>query len=954
MDKEAAKEKVAQLVERFRAAEQSGAVKKYTESDTKKNLIEPLFGALGWPIDTDEVRMEETISGDRVDYGFYIDGRIQFYLEAKAVKADLSEEKFAHQAIKYSWNKGVAWAVLTDFEEVKIFNAQDINASLASKRFKTIRWNEYVERFDELWLLSRAAWHEKLLDAEAEKSGKKLERVSVTAKLYEDLNKARTRLSEAFLTWNKELRANPELLDEGVQKVLDRIIFIRVAEDRGIEKPTLRPLVREWYANWYDRQKRDKYLYQSMEEKFRELDGIYNSGIFERHPSDEWLDEKNSLQDIVEDLYGKEGYYEYDFKVIPADILGTVYEQYLGHKLAKAQKGDLFGTEDLKLSKDSRKRKEQGIYYTPRFIVDYIVENALGPVLAECRDVTDLQKIKVLDPACGSGSFLIGALELIYKRYEALHTNMNSAHERQYVKLQILTNNLYGVDLDEQAVEIARLNLLVAALEDRTKMPDLDNIRVGNSLVSGTDEELKRRFGKDWQDKKPFNWQQEYPEVFKQGGFDVIIGNPPYIKEFVNKSAFDGLHESPYYQGKMDLWTMFACVAIDLLKENGVMSFIAPNNWVTNAGASILRDKILTEGELRQFIDFGDYKVFDQAGIQTMIYIFQKKKPQPSYKVEYMRIADKSLAEEKLAVDISKGRQKIEIEPAKLIGKNISFSGAESASIFDKLEAKGNFQLTDKEVGQGIVAAPDKYFLENNPANYSKREREFLKPFYTSAGKYKGGESVNHIFYISEKNFAGEHLSSYPSIEKHFKPFKNQLQEAKEKYGTPEKPYFYLHRERNESFFKAGPKIVCGVRVAFPSFFYTDDAYYGSRALNFIRTERVDLKYLTGILNSRITFFWLKNKGKQLGDLLQVDKGPLLEVPIHIGDKEQQKLVITLVDKMLDLNKNLTEETRDSEKWKKIRTEIERTDKEIDQKIYELYGLTDEEIKTVETGTGLM
>src|SRR3989338_8338904 len=377
---EAAKQKIEQLVGRFRDAEQAGRLKTYTEEQTKKDFILPLFEALGWDVYGSDVSAEETISGDRVDYGFYIDGRIQFYLEAKPFRADLSSEKFANQAVKYSWNRGVAWAVLTDFEEVKIFNAQDIKASLASKRFKTIRWDEYIDRFDELWLLSKAAWQEKLLDAEAEKSGKKLEKISVTAKLYEDLNEARALLSEAFLTWNPTLRSNPTLLDEGVQKVLDRIIFIRVAEDRGIEEATLRPLARDWAANWYDRQKRDKHLYQSMAEKFRELDGIYNSNIFAPHPSDHWVDEKNSLQDIAEKFYGKEGYYEYDFKAMPADVLGTVYEQYLGHKLAKAEKGGL----GMDVAKDARKRKEQGIYYTPRFIVDYIVENALGPVLAKC------------------------------------------------------------------------------------------------------------------------------------------------------------------------------------------------------------------------------------------------------------------------------------------------------------------------------------------------------------------------------------------------------------------------------------------------------------------------------------------------------------------------------------------------------------------------------------------
>jgi adenine-specific DNA-methyltransferase len=941
MVKEAAKRNVENLVEKFRQAEQAETLKRLSEEDTKKNFIMPLFRALGWDVDGREVSAEENIVGKRVDYGFYIDGHIQFYLEAKAAKEDTEQEKFANQAISYSWNKGTTWAVLTNFKLLEIFNAEDATAPISAKRFKSISWEEYVERFDELWLLSREACGQKLLDTEAEKVGKKLKRVSVTAKLVEDLNDARDLLSRMFVAWNPKLASDPVLLDEGVQRVLDRIIFIRVAEDRGIEDPTLQPLVRAWEADW-EAGRRDKLLYQAMEEKFRELDGIYNSNIFAPHASDSWEERKNIVRDIIEKFYGKYGYYTYDFKAIPADILGTVYEQYLGHKLSQAETRNLLGEANVSVAKDARKRKEQGIYYTPRFIVDYIVEQALGPVLAKCDSIADLQKIKVLDPACGSGSFLIKALELIYKRYQELGS------AGQYVKLQILTNNLYGVDLDEQAVEIARLNLLLAALEERMKMPNLDHFKNGNSLISGTDEELEKRFGKDWRDKKPFNWEKEFPDVFDQGGFDVIIGNPPYIKEFVNKSAFDGLHDSPYYQGKMDLWTLFACISIDLLKDGGVMSFIAPNNWVSNAGASIFRDKILADGQLRMFVDFGDYKVFEQAGIQTMIYVFEKEKPKPKYSVEYLRIADKNISEEKLAVAISKEKQKIEIEPAKLIGKNIVFSGAESSSIFDKLESKRNFELTDKEVGQGIVAAPDKYFLENDLTNYSEREREFLKPFFTSAGKYKGGESENHIFYISEKNFGDKKLTEYPNIKKHFEPFKKQLTEAKEKYETPEKPYFYLHRERNEDFFKSGPKIVCGVRVAFPSFFYTEKVYYGSRALNFIKTDRVNLKYLTAILNSKLTFFWLKNKGKQLGDLLQVDKGPLLEIPIRVGGKGQQKPIIALVDKMLDLNKKLAEETKDSEKWKKIKTDIERTDKEIDEEVYRLYGLNDEEIKTIE------
>ncbi|MEK7169492.1 MAG: N-6 DNA methylase [Patescibacteria group bacterium] len=732
--------------------------------------------------------------------------------------------------------------------------------------------------------------------------------------------------------WNSKIA--PQFLDEGVQKLLDRLIFLRVAEDRGIEPPTLIPLLREWKNR---KDQNEVPLYKHMVDKFRELDKTYNSNLFSEHPFEEWEEYGDATEKVIQILYGKPGYYEYDFKAMPADVLGTVYENYLGYKLSQSKKG-------VEVHKDAKKRKEQGIYYTPHFIVEYIVKNALGPVLEKCNTIEDLKKIKVLDPACGSGSFLVQALELINEKYKKM-----GAPGNVFTKIQILLQNIYGIDLDEQAVEIARLNLLVSALDERQKLPSLDkNIKNGNSLISGTDAELKKHFGANFRDKKPFNWEEEFPEVFKQGGFDVIIGNPPYIKEFVNKEAFNGLHDSPYYQGKMDIWTMFACISIDLLKDGGILSFIAPNNWVSNAGASIFRDKILKDGELKSFIDFGDYKVFEQAGIQTMIFAFEKRKPYEKYKIDYLKIYDKNVAEDKLGASLFGGKTKIEIEPKKLIGENLIFATQESSPIFDKLENKKNFVLEDKEVGQGIVAAPDKYFLEKTKNSYSKDEQKFLRNFYTASGRYKSGESENYIFYICDKNFKGKDIKDYPNIEKYFKPNEKILREAKIKYGTPDKPYFYLHRERDERFFNSGSKIVCGVRVKYPSFYYTEEPYYGSRALNFIKTDRINLKYLTGILNSKISYFWLKNRGKQLGDLLQIDKGPLLDIPICIGDKEQQKRTIDLVDKMTLLSKEFYSAEENSNEWERLKSEIGRTDKKIDEDVYKLYGLTEEEIKTVE------
>jgi len=910
MQKEA-KEKIKKLIEKYEEAKTSGRLKLYSEEETKKGFIEPLFEILGWDISNKkEVSLEESISSQRVDYGFYLNDRIKFYLEAKKFSVDLYSEDCANQAVRYSFNKGAVWAVLTNFETLIIFNAQDIERKLTDKKLLTIHYNEYADKFDKLWLLSKEAFEKDSLDKYGEEVGKKIEKVPISSLLYKDLQQCREILIKDLSQWNKNISSDD--LDEGVQKILDRLLFIRVAEDRGVEPATLIPMAREYYS----RKDQKETLYQTMIEKFRELDAFYNSNLFSKHPFEDWEEFSGATAKVINILYGKDGYYEYDFKAMPSDVLGAVYENYLSHRLSKSKKGTT-------VSKDAGKRKEQGIYYTPSYIVDYIVKNALGPVLDKCRSIRDIKKIKVLDPACGSGSFLVKAVDIIADKYKGF-----GYKDEELLKRQIIDENIYGVDLDTQAVEITRLNLLINALSERTKFSPLKNIKNGNSLT--------------------FDWQDEFPEVFKQGGFDVVIGNPPYIKEFVSKDAFDELHSNPYYQGKMDIWTMFACMSIDLLKENGLLGFIAPNNWVTNAGASIFRSKILKDGELKSFIDFVDYKVFEKAGIQTMIFVFEKKHPNKKYLVNYLKITDKNIAEDKLIADIFGKKTRINIEPEKLLGKNITFESSDVGLILDKIQARKNFELTKKEVGQGIVSAPDKYFLEDNIDEYTDKEKNYLKKYYTSSYKYHAGASNGWLFYMSANNFDPKKIDEFSNIKKHFEPFKKQLTEARVKYGTPDKPYFFLHREREERFFIKGPKIVCGVRTKYPGFFYTENEYYGSRALNFIKTDRVNLKYLTGILNSKISYFWLKNKGKQLGDLLQIDKGPLLEIPLCVRDKNQQKQIIVLVDKMLKLNKELQKVTENSEKWNSMKSEIEKTDKKIDQEVYKMYGLTEEEIKKIE------
>lgn len=925
MRKQEAKAQIQKLVEKYQRTVAAGKVNSYNEAQTRNEFIEPLFEALGWDMRNlehqGEVTTEENVSGGRVDLAFRLGNIPVMFLEAKAIKVDLDEWKWAEQAINYSWNKSVTWAVLTDFEGVKIFNAELPPKNIARNLFIEIHVNEFADRFDQLWLLSKESFEQRLLDKEAEKWGKLTRRKQVGEKLFEDLMEWRNALTRDF---KKNNDLTDDELDEGVQRILDRLIFIRTAEDRKIEQNILLALLREWKTKG---QKHN--IYKRLVDGFRWFDDTYNSKLFAVHYCEEWKASDKVFADILKGLYETKDGYRYDFSAISADVLGGIYEQYLS--FVQVRKGE---------EKTKSKRKSQGIYYTPKYIVEFIVKETLGEVLKKTKP-KDISKIKVLDPACGSGSFLTVAYDTILE---------NTDNRSLFTKFDILKDNIYGVDLDTQAVEIAQLNLLLKVLSQRTKLPTLQhNLRVGNSLISEGEPE-----------HKPFNFETEFKGISEQGGFDIVIGNPPYIKEYTNRSAFDGLHNSPYYQGKMDIWTLFACQAIDLLKDGGYFSFIAPNNWLTNAGASIFRDKILSEGQIVKFVDFGDFKVFKDAGIQTMVFVFKKGKPKRSYKTHYAKINDKNIGEEAVQTLLNTnlkagdgGIAKFEatINPQKLIGKNIVFSNQANDDVLNKIESKKNFELTAKEVAQGIVAAPDKYFVVKDLSPFTNEEREFIKRFYTSTAKYAFAKTDLYIFYLCDKNFGNNNINNYPNIKNHFEPNKSLLKDAKKRYGTPDKPYFYLHREREEKFFKEGPKVVGQTRTAHPSFLYTEADYYGSRAMNFIKTDRINLKYLTGLLNSRLVYFWLKNKGKQLGDLLQIDKGPLLNIPILKPSEAEQKKVAGLVDRATKLYSDYRVTSANTDKWHSLKIEIEKLEREIDQELYKIYGLTNEEINVIESAT---
>lgn len=1013
-----APEIILELVERFNRNIDQYKSAAYNETQLRREFIDPLFEALGWDVNNKQGYAEpykDVIHEDSLkiginmtapDYAFRIGGTRKFFVEAKRpsvyIKEDISP---AFQLRRYAWSAKLSLSILTDFEEFALYDCRikPVKTDKASTaRVKYIHFSEYADRWDEIaGIFSREAVLKGSFDKYADSTKSKKGTAEVDDVFLKEIESWRESLARNIALRNPGLSQRE--LNFAVQSTIDRIIFLRICEDRGIETYGQLMALRNG-VNVYDR----------LRILFQRADDRYNSGLFHfqeekgRPETPDTLTPRLTIDDkplkgIFKNLYYPDSPYE--FSVLSSDILGQVYEQFLG-KVIRLTAGHTAVIEDK-----PEVKKAGGVYYTPTYIVDYIVEQTVGKLL-EGKTPRQASKVKVLDPACGSGSFLIGAYEYILDWHLKYYSETPEKHKKELYqgsggdwrlataeKKRILLNNIHGVDIDTQAVEVTKLSLLLKVLEGESDetlarqlklfheraLPDLgSNIKCGNSLI-GPDFYENQQLGLLDEEEayriNVFDWIAQFPEIMQSGGFDAVIGNPPYIRiqtikewaplevEFYKKRYVSAS------KGNYDIYVVFVERALKLLSKNGRLGFILPHKFFNSKYGEPLREIISKGKHLTHIVHFGDQQVFRGAATYTCLMFLAK---QPQSQIEFLRVIDIT------AWRLEKGKPG-DIIPATAIRSNEwGFVLGASAQLFEKLHGMPvKLKQLAERISQGIrTSANELYVLdlisESNSqiTAYSKQLRRevildgqivqrFLqgreiKPYHIMPSRkivlipYSLDKTTGKSILLSE----AELQQVYPNAYAYLKENKAFLEERERGRMRGRGWYGYIYPKNIDLMTER--KLVTP-DIANRASFALDEsgeyAFTSGYGIVLKQNANESIKYVLGLLNSKVLDFFLKRISTTIrGGYFRYFTQYMEQLPIRTIDfsnpteKAQHDKMVALVERMLELHKKLAGANLTHDK-QVIQTQIDATGKQIDELVYELYNLTDDEIKIIEEST---
>jgi hypothetical protein len=1039
------------LVQRFddnRLSYRSGG---YNETQLRREFLDPFFEALGWDVFNKQgfaeaykdVIHEDAIkvgSGTRApDYAFCIGGTRKFFVEAKKPSVNIKEDVSpAFQLRRYAWSAKLPLSILTDFEEFAVYECRsrpDRSDKVSTGRLMLLNYPDYLPRWDEIAaIFSRSAVLKGSFDRYAEATAGKHGTAEVDDAFLAEIERWRDLLARNIALRNPQLSQRE--LNFAVQMTIDRIIFLRIAEDRGIEPyGALLGLLN------------GSEIYARLGQLFRKADERYNSGLFHFRPEKSQDDapdcltlslsiDDRSLKDLLSNLYYPDSPYE--FSVLPLDILGQVYEQFLG-KVIRLTAGHHAVVEDK-----PEVKKAGGVFYTPTYIVEYIVNHTLGTLLQGKKPSDYLPRpspkagrgvggegLRILDPACGSGSFLLGAYQYLLDWYRdgyiaddpekwargphprltqtPSHAGELPAGEGRgggqpagelpagegrgggwklttAERKRILLDHIYGVDIDPQAVEVTKLSLLLKVLEGESEgslarqlsfwqqraLPDLgQNIQCGNSLIGPDFYQGKQVSFLDPEEQyriNAFDWQASFPQVFKDGGFDVVIGNPPYIriqalKEWAPKEV--EFYKQRYVaasKGNYDIYVVFVEKGLSLLNQQGRLGFILPSKFFATDYGDYLRKLIVEKQALSQIVDFGHTQVFERATTYTcLLFLSNLRNPY----IEYAKVANvKELLD---TVSFSRHEHFSTSKPW-------IFADYPSSNLAQKIEAcsKPLGELPAR-IGRGSSSGADQIFVISREVSHFKTyqgddidiEREILRsPIHaTDFGRYRFQPTSNQaiIFpYKVEKHTyrliaEDEFKQKYPKAYKYLLSKKRELNERKQ-YNA----WYSFSAPRNLDVHETAQLLVplLANRGLFCRLLDNSSDYClmasGGFSITISLESGLSPNYVLGLLNSSLLFWRLRSISNIFrGGWITCTKQYVETLPIHLidfsnpSDVQRHDSMITLVDRMLSLHQQLAAANTPTEK-NMLQRQIDFTDHEIDRLVYDLYSLTEEEIKIVE------
>jgi len=1030
---------VGQLVERFTSNREAYRRGTYNEAQLRREFIDPLFKALGWDIDNtagyaeaykdviheDSIRIGGAVKAP--DYCFRIGGARKFFLEAKKPSVDIKGDPTpAYQLRRYAWSGKLPLSILTDFEEFAVYDCRvkpDKSDKSSTARIVYYTFDQFTD--PKVWgeiasVFSREAILKGSFDKYAQSTRRKKGTAEVDEAFLAEIESWRDELARNLALRNADISSRQ--LNAAVQLTVDRIIFLRICEDRGIEDyGRLQALLN------------GERIYQRLFEIFEQADRRYNSGLFYfkvekgRGEPDTLtpgltIDDK-VLKAIIKGLYYPDSPYE--FSVLSADILGHVYEQFLG-KVIRLTKGHR-----AQIEEKPEVRKAGGVYYTPTYIVDYIVTHTVGKLLEDASvkwigtergkaiDRPRLDRsLRILDPACGSGSFLIGAYQHLLdwhlkwylghepekwakKKKPPIAANQRGEHRLTTPeRKRILLEHIYGVDIDAQAVEVTKLSLLLKVLEGETAhslgthlwyekeraLPDLSsNIKCGNSLI-GPDfydnQQLPMFDDEERYRINAFDWKAEFPEVFGgssaptsrareeavsddrfttkaqrheegieasptsrareeadasadeakpphahtrgpsgEGGFDAVIGNPPYI-DIIGIPKIQREYFSEHYNTfayRSDILCVFFHRGIDLLTCSGYVGYITSNVYMTSSSSERLRRHILERVSMDVLIDIGG-GVFSQANVDTAIFIGRRESPSDSHEVAVAACG----STERLKDALSGGRtggygmlqQHFAIRPAATLEISSSAAGHD---IIARIHAERSSVAGDwLEFSRGYTA----YDAHRGHTKEMIRKRVFHADTRQSNKHRKelvGSDIGRYLLNVRSPLWVefGDNLAA-PRHERF--------------HGGPR---VWIQRIRNP---KLKQRLVCYFTAG-------DDDLAASGGLTIGRATQpgADVAAFCGLMNSRLINWWFRQHFNDVN----IKPRDLVKIPLPASWAEAQSRLADDVQRIQGLHKGLAGAKTGHERTV-IERDIETTDRQIDRLVYDLYGLTAEEIAVVE------